>query len=73
MNATPEISPAPNYWDGESIIIGQWTDEGLPTMIPPADHKVPEYNQQPSRSVSTIAEDLDRKCSEAEYNNGWYR
>lgn len=36
------ISPTPIYWDGESVIIGAFTDEGLPVLIPPADHKTPE-------------------------------
>lgn len=44
-----DISPTPIYWDGESIIIGSWDrGDGLPALIPPADHKTPEITDGPN-------------------------
>lgn len=54
-----------NYWNGESVIIGGFTDEGLPILLPPADLE----EIAPSRSVkqNTItAAELDEKCNQAE-------
>lgn len=66
---TPE--PTPIYWDGESNIVTRWHDDGLPDMLYPADAKT-YPPAPPSHHDRFRAEDLDRKCSEAEYRNGWY-
>jgi hypothetical protein len=60
----------PGYWDGESMIITRWNDDGLPDMLFPAD--TPTYAPAaPSYRDNFKAEDLDTKCSEIEYQNRW--
>lgn len=56
---TPE--PSPLYWDGESMIVTRWNDDGLPTMLMPSDTKI--RPTEPSYHDNFKAEDLDRKCS----------
>lgn len=53
------IEPTPIYWDGSSVIIGAFTDEGLPVLIPPADHKVPEVKA--GRRLNYSEAELDEK------------
>jgi hypothetical protein len=54
-----------NYWNGESVLIGAFTDEGLPILLPPADLEEPAPSWSAHRKNITAAE-LDEKCNEAE-------
>lgn len=61
---TPEISPAPNYWDGESplFLYNNWW--GIPMYLTPSD----ESDELPDNR-ETFAEELDRKINEAHEEN----
>ncbi|WP_024817024.1 hypothetical protein [Arthrobacter sp. 31Y] len=58
-------------WDGErSLITGFHPATGMPMGLTPLD--APTYPENEKRNNST-AEDLDRKCSEMEETNRYYR
>lgn len=47
------------YHDGESIIIGAFTDEGLPVLLPPADQPEAPKTNIAGSSLTTIVENLE--------------
>lgn len=70
------------YWDGESALLMAWEPGELPVELASEDQKLAdaEYRRkraerpvQTYRGPTFTAEDIDRKCSEMEYMNRWYR
>ena len=64
MTTTPEISPTPIYWDGESPLYLYTNWWGIPMYLTPSDESddLPDYRL-------TDAEELDRKINEAHEEN----
>jgi hypothetical protein len=66
-------------WDGESALLMSWDMDGYPDELVSEDQKIKDAEwkrknpRTETRYTGKTAEDLDRECSEMEYNNSWYR
>ncbi len=69
---------APRYWDGESMIVLGLDDSGLPVLLEPEcskakNRELRERDDTRQAGATFSAEDFDRKCSDMDHFNSWYR